>query len=172
MPGHSIDLNGSSSVCIPSGFTFDSSSDHTVCWWSRPDALSDQTNQFAQYCAYDTWTQSAGVDYLWRINNCNAGTPADFPVANVFSAGTWVEICQTYTKATTTRTVVINGDTTQKKTQVDTVPIVMPPTNPWCIGSFGGGGYWTGLIYMPLWFDRVLTDTEIANVYTNPCCVQ
>jgi hypothetical protein len=171
LSGHSLSLDGTSSVCIHSGFTFDSASDHTLCWWARPSALGNQTNQFAQTCSYDTWTQNAGVDYLWRINNCNTGTPVDLVVPSVYSVGTWVQICQTYTKATMTRTVVIDGQTTQKTTQVDAAPIVEPTDQPWCIGSYGGGGYWSGLLFQPMWFDRVLSDAEIQNVYATACCL-
>jgi hypothetical protein len=171
LPGHSLRLDGSSSVCITSGFTFDSTSDHTLCWWARPDALADQTNQFAQQCNYDTWTANSGADYLWHINNCNGGTSADLQVPNVYAVGTWVQICQTYAKATMHRTVTINGDTNDKVAVNDTVPLLELSTSQWCIGSYGSGGYWTGRIYLPLWFDRVLTDAEIQNVYASACCL-
>lgn len=171
MKGHSIQLDGSSSVCIDTGFTFDSTSDHTLCWWSQPTALSDSTNQFAQTCGYDTWTTNNGTDYLWRINNCNNGTPANFVVPNVFTANTWVQICQTYAASAMKRTIVINGQTSSKASQVDSVPIVEPSTESWCIGSYNAGGFWTGRIYLPMWFDRVLSDAEIQNVYATACCL-
>jgi hypothetical protein len=168
--GHSLQLDGASTVCIDTSYTFDSTSDHTLCWWSQPSVLADSTNQFAQTCSYDTWTQSSGVDYLWRINNCNSGTPANLAVSNVYAVGKWVQICQTYKKATLTRTVVIDGNTSGKHVLVDTVPIV-ENTSSWCIGSYGSGGWWTGLIYRPMWFDRVLTDTEIQAVAAKGCCL-
>lgn len=171
LSGHSIQLDGSSSVCIPSGFTFDPTSDHTLCWWSQATVLGERTNQFAQECAYDTWTSTGGANYLWRINNCNTGTPANLDVPNVYAVGKWVQICQTYVKATMTRSVVINGDASKKASVTDTVPIVSPPSSNWCIGSYGGGGYWTGLIFQPMWFDRVLSDTEIASVAKTACCL-
>ena len=168
--GYSISLDGSSAVCIDSGFTFDSTSDHTLCWWSQPTVLADSTNQFAQACSYDTWTTSSGVDFLWRINNCNSGTPANLQVPNVYSVGTWVQICQTYKSAALTRTVVIDGNTSQKHVVIDSVPIVENTSN-WCIGAYGSGGYWTGLIFRPMWFNRVLTDAEIQDVATKGCCL-
>jgi hypothetical protein len=70
-----------------------------------------------------------------------------------------------------TRTVIVNGQTTQKVSVADTAPIVEVPTSQWCIGSYGGGGYWTGLIYSPMWFDRVLTDEEIKRVNATACCL-
>ena len=158
-------------VCITSNFTFDSTSDHTLCWWARPDVLADQTNQFAQQCNYDTWTTNSGADYLWHINNCNGGTASDLQVHDAFAVGTWVEICQTYSRASLLRTVVLNGQTSAKYQVTDPSPIVEVSSAQWCIGSYGSGGYWTGLIYLPLWFDRVLSDTEIQNVYTNTCCL-
>ena len=158
-------------MCIDSGFTFDTTQDHTLCWWSQPTTLGDQTNQFAQTCGYDTWTTNSGADYSWRINNCNGGTTIDLDVPNVFSASTWVQICQTYDAAAKQRTVVINGNTTNKVTHTDSDPIVEDPGSAWCIGSYSGGGYWTGLIYLPLWFDRVLTDTEIQQVSATACCL-
>lgn len=170
LSGHSISLDGSSSVCITSGFTFDPASDHTLCWWARPAALGDSTNQFAQTCSYDTWTQNGGADYLWRTNNCNAGMPANLVVPSVYAVGQWTQICQTYTSAALKREVVIDGNTAQKTTLVDATPIV-DGGGDWCIGSFNGGGYWTGLIYRPLWFDRVLSDAEIQDVAANACCL-
>ncbi len=171
LPGYSIQLDGSSTVCIDTGFTFDSTSDHTLCWWSMPTAIANSTNEFAQACSYDTWTTNGGVDYLWRINNCNSGTPSNLVVPGVFSIGKWVGICQTYVKNTLTRSVVINGQTGAKTTQVDTVPIVENTSN-WCIGSYGSGGFWTGLIYRPMWFNRVLSDAEIQMVNATACCLQ
>ena len=168
--GYSLQLDGTSTVCIDSGYTFDSTNDHTLCWWSQPTALSDSTNQFAQTCSYDTWTTSAGVDYLWRINNCNSGTAANLQVANVYAVNQWVQICQTYKKSSMTRTVIIGGNTSQKHVIVDTVPIV-ENTSSWCIGSYGTGGWWTGLIFRPMWFDRVLSDSEIQAVAAQGCCL-
>ena len=170
MSGFSIELDGASTVCIDSGFTFDTTKDHTLCWWSRPAVLADSTNQFAQACSYDTWTTSSGADFLWRINNCNSGTPANLQVPNVYSVGTWTQVCQTYQAASMTRTVVIDGDTSNKTTVVDPVPIVENTSN-WCIGSYGSGGFWTGLIYLPLWFDRVLSDAEIQQIGAKACCL-
>ena len=170
MSGFSIELDGASTVCIDTGFTFDTTKDHTLCWWSRPAVLANSTNQFAQACSYDTWTTNSGADYLWRINNCNSGTPANLQVSNVYSVGTWTQICQTYQASTMTRAVVVDGDTSNKTTLVDTVPIVENSSN-WCIGSYGSGGFWTGLIYLPLWFDRVLSDAEIQQVAANACCL-
>jgi hypothetical protein len=170
MSGYSIQLDGSSAVCIDTGFTFDSTSDHTLCWWSQPAALANSTNQFAQACSYDTWTTNSGADFLWRINNCNSGTPANLQVPNVYSVGQWTQICQTYKSATMTRTVVVNGQTSNKFSVTDTVPIVENTSN-WCIGAYGTGGFWTGLIYLPIWFDRVLSDAEIQQVYAKACCL-
>ncbi|MFO0615719.1 MAG: LamG-like jellyroll fold domain-containing protein [Polyangiaceae bacterium] len=172
MPGHSLSLDGGSSLCLLSGFTFDSTKDHTLCWWARPAALGDSTNQFAQTCGYDTWTENSGKSYQWRINNCNGGTPNNLVVPNVYAVDTWVQICQTYTAASLTREVVINGQTNQKTTLVDPDPILEPSDRSWCIGSYGGGGYWTGLLYRPLWFDRVLSDAEIQAVSANGCCLE
>lgn len=172
MPGHSLSLDGSSSLCLHSGFTFDSTSDHTLCWWARPASLADSTNQFAQTCAYDTWTQNGGKDYLWRINNCDGGTPIDFAVPNVYAVNQWVQICQTYSAASMKREIVIDGNTGQKATMMDSAPILEPGNQAWCIGSYDGGGYWHGLIYLPLWFDKVLSDAEIQDVHANACCLQ
>lgn len=170
MTGYSIELDGSSTVCIDSAYTFDSTKDHTLCFWSKPAALANSTNQFAQACSYDTWTTNSGADYLWRINNCNSGTPENLQVPNVYAVGQWTEICQTYAAASMTRTVVVDGNTSQKTTVVDPVPIVENTSN-WCIGSYGSGGFWTGLIYLPMWFDRVLSDAEIQQIYSKPCCL-
>jgi hypothetical protein len=171
LPGHSIELNGSSTVCIDTGYTFDSTSDHTLCWWSQPSLLANGTNQFAQQCGYDTWTTDDGGTYLWHINNCNTGVTADLAVPGAYSVGTWVQICQTYTKSTLTRTVTLNGDSTSSKYSVtDTAPILESTSANWCIGSYGNGGYWTGLMYLPMWFDRVLSDAEIKQVYAGACC--
>lgn len=46
------------------------------------------------------------------------------------------------------------------------------PNERWCIGSYVGAGFWTGLIYKPMWFNRILSDAEIQEIYTNRCCVQ
>jgi hypothetical protein len=169
--GYSMLLDGSSSVCIRTGFTFDSTKDHTLCWWSQPTSLGNSTNQFAQTCGYDTWTTNSGADYLWRINNCNSGTAVDFQIPNVYSAGNWVQICQTYVSATMTRSVMIDGQATKKYTQVDSFPIVEDSSSAWCIGSYDGGGYWTGFIYLPMWFNRVLTDAEMQQVNKTACCL-
>ena len=103
MSGHSLQLDGSSSVCIESGFTFDTTSDHTLCWWSRPCAVQPDEPIRAD-CGYDTWTTTCGADYEWRINNCNCGTTVNLDVPSVYTANQWVQICQTYSRASLTRT--------------------------------------------------------------------
>jgi len=170
LPGNSIQLDGSTSVCIDSGYSFDATADHTLCWWSQPAVLGDNTDQFAQACTYDAWTANTGADYLWRINNCNSGTPANLQVPNTYAVGQWVQICQTYTRASLKRAVVVNGKTSNKVSVTDAVPIATS-SSPWCIGAYGSGGFWTGLIYQPMWFDRVLSDKEIEQVSAGACCL-
>ncbi len=75
MSGYSIQLDGSSAVCIDAGFTFVSTSDHTLCWWSQPAALANSTNQFAQACAYDTWTTNSGADYSGASTTATPARP-------------------------------------------------------------------------------------------------
>jgi hypothetical protein len=66
---------------------------------------------------------------------------------------------------------MLNGDPAKKYTVTDTVPIVEDPSANWCIGSYGSGGYWTGLMYLPMWFDRVLSGAEMQQVNANGCCL-
>ena len=166
--GHSVSLDGSSSFCITSAFTFDSGADSTLCWWSKPTIVpADNASQFSQFCSYDSWA-AVGTSYRWTVNNCiTTGTQSHFYVPNIHVVGQWTQICQTYERATLTRRVRIAGQTS---TQVDSFP-VDDPTSRWCIGSFGTNGYWTGLIYRPMWFERVLSDTEIDELYPRSCCV-
>lgn len=173
LTGTSLDLDGSSSVCIEAGFTFNASKDHTLCWWANPSALADQKNQFAQTCTYDTWTSNSGANYLWRINNCTASTAANLEVPNVYAVGQWTQICQTYQAATRKRSVVVNGSVA-KKISVTDESAIPPSTEPWCIGAYGGegpGGFWPGLIYLPMWFDRVLDDSDLAQISRKTCCL-
>ena len=176
-PGHSLSLDGGSGLCLMTGWTFDSTQDHTACWWSKQTTLpttDNSANQFAHTCSYDTWTANAGTTYRWRINNCNTGVPLNLDVPNVFTADTWVHICQTYERALLRRTVYINGDTTNPHVTTDTDPILMPPDEYWCLGSYyfdgsGGGAYWTGQIYAPIWFDHVLSTSDIARIHDEAC---
>jgi hypothetical protein len=173
-PGSSLMVDGNSGLCLASGFTFDTTADHTACWWSKQTVLADNANQFAHTCGYDTWTAGGGSTYQWRINNCNGGVASDLDVPNVFTAGVWVHICQTYERATLTRTVYINGDTATPYTKVDTDPILMPGGYYWCVGEYyfdgsGGGGYFTGAIYAPIWFARVLPPQDIAAMHVQAC---
>ncbi len=167
--GHSLSVDGQSSLCIQSNYTFDTSADHTLCWWAQPTVLADQADMFVQTCSYDTWTTNSGTAYQWRINNCYSGT-ADLVVPSAFALNQWVQICQTYVRATLLRTVVINGQTGSKVSVTDSAPINQSPSS-WCIGSYGGGGFWTGFIYEPMWFSRVLSDAEIEQVYAHGCCL-
>ena len=167
--GHSLQLDGSSGVCILSGYTFDSAKDNTLCLWSISNVSGiNNGDQFDQSCGYDSWTTNNGADYLWTINNCNSGTLDNIVVPGVFTQGQWVQVCQTYTEATHLGAVVVNGQTSAKVSKT-TQPIVMDP-NPWCIGTYQGGGYWNGYVYLPLWFNRVLSDAEIQQVYAHGCC--
>ena len=161
--GYSISLNGSSTICTNSKFTFNATSDHTLCWWSNPRILKNGGNQFAQMSIYDTWTTTAGKDYMWTINNGNAPTKSQLIVPNVYAAGGWVNICQRYNKTTLIRDVIING--VNKYTKVD-YPIGRS-TAKWCLGSYGSGGFWDGNIYQPMWFNRTLDDSEILKIYSN-----
>lgn len=170
--GYSIELDGSSTVCIDGGFTFNSAADHTLCWWSRPTALGNGTNQFAQFCSYDTWTANSGVDYVWHLNNCTPNKTPDLQVPSTYEIGTWAHICQTYDRAAMRRTVVRDGMTSAKSEIVDVAPIATSSVDPWCIGSYGEGGFWNGRIYEPMWFDRVLSDQEIERLHTPACCAR
>lgn len=167
--GHSVLLDGVSGMCISSGYTFQSASDHTLCWWAKPTALHDTGDQFAQFCQYDTWTAGGGTDYRWTINNCSGGTRVELVVPNVYSLDAWVNICETYESATQTRTVMIVTDQVATYPAVDPVPIDVADLR-WCIGSYGGGGFWTGLIHRPMWFNRILTETEIRAIHAAPLC--
>ena len=179
-PGHagfSLALDGASGLCLDTGWTFDSTADHTVCWWSKQTTLptiDNTADQFTHTCSYDTWTANAGTTYRWRINNCNTGNALNLDVPNVYTANTWVNICQTYERALLRRTVYINGDTANPHVVIDTDPILMPPDQYWCVGAYyfngpGGGAFWTGQIYAPIWFDRVLSPTDIATIHTQAC---
>ena len=172
--GFSLAVDGASGVCLAAGWTFDSTADHTACWWAKPATLADSTNVFAHTCGYDTWTANGGSTYRWRINNCNGGTTSDLDVPNVYAVDTWVQICQTYERASLTRTVYINGEVANPHAMTDAQPILMPAGYYWCIGSYyfdssGGGGYWNGVIYAPIWFARVLSPADIKAIHDQPC---
>lgn len=178
-PGHlglSLALDGASGLCLDAGWTFDSTADHTVCWWSKQAVLptiDNTADQFTHTCSYDTWTANSGTTYRWTINNCNSGVIQDIDVPNVYTANTWVQICQTYERAALRRTVYINGDTTNPHVVIDTDPILMPQGQYWCIGAYyftgSGGAFWTGEIYAPIWFDRVLPAADIARIHGEAC---
>lgn len=175
--GHSLSLDGASGLCLDAGATFDTTADHTVCWWSKQTTLptiNNTADQFTYTCGYDTWTTNAGTTYRWTINNCNSGVSQVLDVPNVFSAGTWVHICQTYERAALRRTVYIDGDITNPHAVTDTDPILMPGGFYWCLGAYyfsgsGGSAYWTGQIYAPVWFDRVLAPSDIARIHSEAC---
>jgi hypothetical protein len=154
--GHSIQLDGSSSVCTVTTATFAPSSDHTLCWWTKPSpGIGDQ---FVQNCTYDTWTGGA-TTLRWTINNC-AGRE-DFDIPDVYVQDTWVHICQTYQAATRTRTVIVNGQQSYARVDANAIGV---SDKPWCIGSYGNGSFWIGLMYRPMWFDRVLSMGEIQTL--------
>jgi hypothetical protein len=71
-----------------------------------------------------------------------------------------VHICQTYRSASRSRSVIIVDAQLTTNSTVDPNPIA-PSNNRWCIGSYGNGSFWNGLIYRPMWFDRVLSTDEI-----------
>jgi hypothetical protein len=172
--GYSLALDGASSLCRGPEITFDPTADHTACWWSKPASLGTGTDQFTLTCGYDTWTTDGGSTYQWRINNCNGGTAADFDVPGVYAVGNWAHICQTYRRATLTRTVYVNGDIANPYSITDADPIAAPANNYWCLGSYyfagtGADNFWNGLMYLPIWFDRVLTPEEIAAVHGQAC---
>jgi hypothetical protein len=173
--GHSLQLDGGGAICTAGGFTFDPTADHTVCWWAQPASLADNVNIFAPYCTYDTWTANGGATYRWRINNCNGGVAANFDVPGVYAVGRWTQICQTYSRTSLQRVMVLNGQPGSRVFINDTAPIVAS-TAGWCIGAYSadgvtGGGFWNGLIYRPMWFDRVLSLTEIQQISANGCCL-
>ena len=167
--GYSLELDGvDDSVCIQSASAFASSAAHTVCWWSQPAApTNSNTNQFSQRCSYDTWREPSGSHHDWRINNCSAGEPESLRVENIYAVGTWVQICQTYSPLSNTRAVFVNGS---RRAVSSNSPKIEPTDEPWCIGSSNVDGWWSGRIYLPMWFDRVLSDLEIQQVHAIGCC--
>jgi DNA-directed RNA polymerase specialized sigma24 family protein len=159
--GYSLWLDGNDEICLDGTLaTFRANQSHTLCWWARPGDLAANGNQFAQNCYYDTWAVSSG-EYAWTVNNCDSAE--NIIVPSVFSVGTWVQICNIY-YGNSTRSVVINGSTAEKTTIVDANPI-NGTTDNWCLGSYGGGGYFNGSLYSPVWFNRTLSDAEILSLY-------
>jgi hypothetical protein len=177
LTGHSLQLDGSSSVCTGMGLTFDQSKSHTLCWWSNPSVL-DVGDQIAQYCAYDTWWGGTGgaADYNWSVNHCSATQPEQILTSpSLFQAGVWDRICESYDQTTQARALWTLRGSTPFNTSAQATTVFQSGTLPWCIGSFrnvvGGvnAGYFHGLIYRMQWFGSVLGQTEIAALDSNPC---
>lgn len=174
-PGYAIAFDGASGLCRFDPATFDPTRDHTACWWTKLTTLADMADQFVNTCSYDTWTSNGGGTYEWRINNCSGGVAANLEVPNAFAAGRWVHLCQTYARASLTRTVYVDGDGATPYVAVDTDPIVVQtPATPWCLGEYAFeatsvGAPMTGLLYAPIWFARVLAPAEIARVHDETC---
>ena len=69
---------------------------------------------------------------------------------------------------------IINGEVANPHAVTDAQPILMRAGYYWCIGSYyfdsgGGGGYWDGVIYAPIWFSRVLSPADIKAIHDQPC---
>ncbi len=158
--GYSIELDGNDEVCNVA--SFNAAQNHTSCWWSYPSELNDGANQFAQTCFYDTWTIGTAGIYQWRINNCGS-VSQDLNIEGALHLGEWTQFCQTYDSSSINRTVYINGVFNDS---IGTVAIEYDGSQQWCIGGFQAGGFWTGNIYKPMWFDRILTSDEILSIYS------
>ncbi|NLD46665.1 MAG: hypothetical protein GX660_05630, partial [Clostridiaceae bacterium] len=159
--GYSIELDGNDQTCIRSGFTFDPSADHTMCFWVMKTNFAGEGNVFAQHCVYDTWDE--GYDYLFTANNCYNGESAS--IANVFSLNQWVHICQKYNSTTRNMTFYINGN--ENSSHVLSNPIQYHSDQAWCIGGCDGGCWMTGNVFEPMWFDEILSSNEISSIYSN-----
>jgi hypothetical protein len=157
--GYSIDLDGDDSVCISSGFTFDPSQSHTLCFWSKLDSTASR-DQFAQFTNYDSWVISP-EKYRWATRNLNATAWNDLDVSSVFSIGNWVHICNNYDSSTLIKTIYVNGN--PSGTQI--VDGIRLTTGRWCIGSYGTGSFIDGKIFQPVWFDESLSSNEINQIY-------
>lgn len=153
-------------LCIESGYTFDPTQDHSLCFWANPSSMGVRRSPFGQKCYYDNLTSDDGTSHIWIINMCPLGGPdkREFEVLNVYSQNTWVHVCHTYNSSELTRQIVING--TNKYTEIDDVPLNYLTGSFWCISNYGG--HWDGYIFKPMWFDRILLDNEINSIYSNP----
>ena len=103
-----------------------------------------------------------GNDYRWRTRDV-LGTWYYLYAYDVYSIGSWTHICNTYEGSIFNKSVYVDGSFVDSQI----IPDVRSSTARWCIGSYGGGGYLDGLIYQPLWFDRILSDSEINQIYSN-----
>jgi hypothetical protein len=176
LTGHSLQLDGSSTVCTGMGLNFDQSKSHTACWWANTSAIG-VGEQIAQYCAYDTWWGGIGgtADYNWTINHCNTQPQQNVASPSLYQVGAWVRICQSYDQTTQATALWTLRGSIPFNTSVQSTTVFQSGTLPWCIGSFrnvvGGvnAGYFKGLIYRVQWFGRVLDQTEIETLDSNPC---
>ena len=164
--GNSVYLDGTSSLLIASGYTFDSTQDHAVCWFAYPTP-GISGNQFAKASNYDTWTSGvAAGGYRWATDQ---GSWNYLDTLNVYTLNQWVHICNVYDSNPVTKRVYIDGNLASTNSPA----LGMDASSaPWAIGSYcfssgSCGAYWRGNLYQPMWFNRILSDTEINQLYTN-----
>jgi hypothetical protein len=164
--GNSINLNGVSALSSEIVNTLDATANHTLCWWANPSSLGNSRNQFARASNYDTWPINTGLGYRWATSG---GGWNYLDISNVYSANTWVHICNVYDRSILTKSVFINGGFRGSNILINNI---VTSSSPWAIGAYcfsaiNCGGRWQGLIYQPMWFNRVLSDGEINSVYSN-----
>jgi surface protein/parallel beta-helix repeat protein len=157
--GYSIQLDGDDQICNHSGFTFNPSTNHTMCFWVMKTDFTGDGNVFAQNCVYDTWDNDA--EYIFTANNCY--NQESVSIEGVYYLNQWVHICQTYDSTTDNMTFYINGD--ENSSHVFTNTIEYHTDQAWCIGGCDGGCWMTGNVFEPMWFERTLNSEEIGDIY-------
>ena len=159
--GYSIELDGDDQVCNYSGFTFNASENHTMCFWVMKTAFSNDGNVFAQNCIYDTWDSTS--EYLFTANNCF--NQESIGIEGVYFLNEWAHICQVYDSTINNMTFYIDGSENTSHVFAGN-PIQYHADQAWCIGGCNGGCWMTGNVFQPMWFDRTLNSDEILGIYS------
>ena len=163
--GNSVELAGAESLSILSGSTLDQTQNHTLCWFAYPTP-SISGNQFSKASNYDTWPVST-TGYRWATNTAGGWDYLD--ILGIYTVDQWVYICNVYDASGLAKSVYVDGAFADSSVLVEGISA---SSGPWSIGSYcfsalSCGAFWQGLIYQPMWFDRVLSGTEINQLYTN-----
>jgi len=169
--GTCLSFNGSTAKVATPTITPGINSARSVSFWVKPNkpsanqmmAISYQTGSSATWNFYVRWKSTLNIEF-----GASSGTNSVTTSASALLSGMWSHIVYT-AGASDTQKLYVNGvlDANQSGALASNFTF-RGATHSWDIANYAGAEWFLGQIDDFRMFERILTQTDVTNLYLNP----